>query len=105
MKIFLYYEEKRTVLDIHLKMFGSNVSHYLGELCIYPFGERFLLHCVVLICAGKEKREELIVKNMNRWIKSDARYSQPFKRSSEHCYNLMSISTCFFRERLDLGTN
>lgn len=59
MKIFLYYEEKRTVLDIHLKMFGSNVSHYLGELCIYPFGERFLLHCVVLICAGKEKKRRI----------------------------------------------
>lgn len=51
--------EKRRVLDIHLKMFGSNVSHYLGELCIYPFGECFLLHCVVLICAGKEQRRRI----------------------------------------------
>lgn len=59
MKIFLYYEENRRVLDIHLKMFGSNVSHYLGELCIYPFGECFLLHCVVLICAGKEQRRRI----------------------------------------------
>lgn len=27
---------------------------YLGELCIYPLGEGFLLHAIVLIC-GEER--------------------------------------------------
>lgn len=29
------------------------LPHYLGELCIYPFGESFLLNCVMLICGTK----------------------------------------------------
>lgn len=44
-----------------------NIWHYLGELCIYPFGECFLLYCVMLIC-GIERRE--IVRRVSRSIKN-----------------------------------
>lgn len=41
------------------------LPHYLGELCIYPFGESFLLNCVMLICGtkGGRKKED----HLKRW--------------------------------------
>lgn len=34
-----------------------HLQHYLGELCIYPFGKSFLLNCVMLICRTRGEKE------------------------------------------------
>lgn len=46
-------EFKKNQPNKQSSMEEMQLPHYLGELCIYPFGESFLLNCVMLVCGTK----------------------------------------------------
>lgn len=66
------------------------LPHYLGELCIYPFGESFLLNCVMLICGtkGGRKKEDNLKRWVGRPIWAHRWWCRPLNYSKKNNFNL-----------------